>query len=66
MLLGWPELKTPPNTNHYVPRVFGFRLHSINSNGASGGGVERTRDGNNGGLEGDNVEIARDSMRGGV
>lgn len=26
VLLGWPELKTTPNTNHYVPRVFGFRV----------------------------------------
>ncbi|CAB1106646.1 unnamed protein product [Ectocarpus sp. CCAP 1310/34] len=28
LLLGWPELKTTPNTSHYVPRVFGFKVHA--------------------------------------
>lgn len=28
LLLGWPELKTEPNAQRYVPRVYGFRVHA--------------------------------------
>lgn len=28
LLLEWPELKTEPNTQYYVPRVYGFKVHS--------------------------------------
>lgn len=31
LLLGWPELKTVPNTSQYVPRVFGFKVHAEES-----------------------------------
>eukprot|EP00752_Nemacystus_decipiens_P010014 g8928.t1 len=29
LLLGWPELKTSPNTAHFVPKVFGFKVHQL-------------------------------------
>lgn len=38
LLLGWPELKTSPNPSEYVPRVFGFKVHT----GELGAGVEGT------------------------
>ncbi|CAM9771280.1 unnamed protein product, partial [Laminaria digitata] len=27
LLLGWPELRTAPNTSKYVPRAYGFKVH---------------------------------------
>lgn len=28
LLLGWPELNTEPNAQQYVPRVYGFKVHT--------------------------------------
>lgn len=36
VLLGWPELRTAPNKNQYVPRIFGFKVHSGVSHGGGG------------------------------
>lgn len=38
-MLGWPELRIAPNTNQYVPRVFGFKVHPS----VAGGDMESAR-----------------------
>lgn len=40
LLLGWPELRMAPNKSQYVPRVFGFKVHSS----ALGAHVEESED----------------------
>lgn len=55
LLLGWPELRTAPNTHHYVPRVYGFKIHAQ----ARESGLENTRsNGAHRGEEGDQTKGA--------
>eukprot|EP00904_Undaria_pinnatifida_P006635 jgi/Undpi1/3100/HiC_scaffold_15.g06474.m1 len=41
LLLGWPELRTTPSPSKYVPRAYGFKVHSGNADP----GVESVHDG---------------------